>query len=188
MEATRILMAEHRVIELVIHALEEGAQSLERGREVRPGFFMDAADFIMGFADGCHHKKEEGILFKAMVGNGVPAEGWPVGVMLYEHERERAFARAIRTAALRLAADPSARRAVIHNARGYSSMLKQHIQKEDEVLFPMADRFIPLEKQEQVTKAFETIEHEEIGEGVHEKYLALAEALDQEAARALTEA
>lgn len=181
-------MAEHRVIERVIQALENAAQCLEGGREVRPGFFVDAADFIAGFADGCHHKKEEGILFKAMIENGVPVQGGPIAVMLYEHQQGRAFTRAMRDAALRMDTDPSAREAVIRNARGYASLLRQHILKEDRVLFPMADRFIPLERQQQVREGFEHVEQAETGEGIHEKYLALANELDQEAARLLTEA
>jgi hemerythrin-like domain-containing protein len=49
MEATDILMSEHRVIERVLAALETAVQRLEQGQEVRPGFFLDAADFIKGF-------------------------------------------------------------------------------------------------------------------------------------------
>ena len=40
----------------------------------------------------------------------------------------------------------------------------------------MAGRIIPVDKQEQVVEDFEKVEHEETGAGVHEKYLALAEA------------
>ncbi len=54
-------MDEHRVIERVLTALEKAAGRLESGL-MRPGFFVDAAEFIKGFADGCHHKKEEGVL------------------------------------------------------------------------------------------------------------------------------
>ncbi len=66
------------------------------------------------------------------------------------------------------------------NARGYAALLRQHIQKEDQVLFPMAGRIIPADKQEQVVEDFEKVEHEETGPGVHEKYLAMAEALEKE--------
>src|SRR5665647_2426724 len=65
MRATEALMQEHRVIERVLDALEIAASHLERERPVRPGFFLEAADFIAGFADGCHHRKEEGVLFGA---------------------------------------------------------------------------------------------------------------------------
>ena len=187
MEATQILMSEHRVIERVIQALEIATKRLDQGIPVRPGFFIDASDFIKGFADGCHHKKEEGVLFKALVDSGMPIQGGPVAVMLYEHEQGRAFTRAMRDAAERLETDPTARAAVIENALEYAGLLRQHIQKEDGVLFPMAERALPLDKRQQVAEGFEHIEHEETREAVHEKYLALAEALEREAAHAVTE-
>jgi hemerythrin-like domain-containing protein len=181
MKATDILMGEHRVIERVLAALNTGATRLEQGQAIRPGFFIQATDFIKGFADGCHHRKEEGVLFKAMAAKGIPVQGGPIGVMLAEHEMGRTFTRALREAAQRLeAGDQSAKAAVVQNARGYTSLLKQHIQKEDTILFPMADRFIPPAEQDKVAEDFERVEHEETGAGVHEKYLALAEALEDE--------
>ena len=181
MEATNILMSEHRVIERVIASLEKGAQRIERGEQVRPGFFLDAADFVKGFADGCHHKKEEGVLFKAMADSGMPVDGGPIAVMLAEHEQGRAYTRAMREAAASLqAGNASASTAVAANARGYASLLRAHIGKEDGILFPLADRVIPASSHAAVVEGFEHVEHEETGEGVHEKYLALAGALERE--------
>lgn len=183
MEATEILMSEHRVIERMIATLEAATNKLAAGQAVRPGFFLDAADFIKGFADGCHHRKEEGVLFEAMVAAGLPKQTGPIAVMLSEHEQGRAFTRGMRAAAERLAGgDASGAHEVVANARGYAALLRQHIQKEDHILFPMADQVIPAAKQAGVTEAFERVEHEETGAGVHEKYLALAEALEREAA------
>jgi hemerythrin-like domain-containing protein len=89
----------------------------------------------------------------------------------------------MRQAAERLqAGDEPARAEVVRNARGYAALLRQHIAKEDGVLFPMADQVIPPSAQEQVAEDFERVEHEETGEGVHEKYLALAGALEREVA------
>ncbi len=93
MQATDILMQEHEVILRVIATLEVEADRLAEGQEVRPGFFLDAADFIKGFADGCHHKKEEGVLFEAMAAAGLPKQTGPIAVMLTEHEQGRAFTR-----------------------------------------------------------------------------------------------
>lgn len=188
MKATEILISEHLVIERVITALEIAAICLEKGGDVRPSFFVDAADFIKGFADGCHHKKEENVLFKAMAENGVPMEGGPVGMMLYEHAQGRTFTRLMREAVLKLADDPTVRERVVENALGYTSLLREHIKKENQILFPMADRLVSPKEQEQVAEGFEQVEHEETGEGVHEKYLALANALEREAANLKTEA
>ncbi|OQA41761.1 MAG: iron-sulfur cluster repair di-iron protein [Chloroflexi bacterium ADurb.Bin325] len=184
MKATEVLMEEHRVIERVLASLEKAAGDLNEGREVRPGFFIETTDFIKGFADGCHHVKEENVLFEAIVQAGLPREAGPVGVMLSEHEQGRAYTRGMREAAQRLAdGDFLARGDVVRNALGYVGLLRQHIQKEDGILFPMADQVIPAAQQDAVWDGFERVEHEETGEGVHEKYLALAEKLEREAGR-----
>ena len=186
MQATDILMSEHRVIERVIASLETAAARLEQGENVRPGFFLDAASFAKGFADGCHHKKEEGVLFPTLVANGLPQRSGPIAVMLAEHEQGRAYIRGLSEAATQLEAAgpsgsaPAARQAVVANAQGYARLLRAHIAKEDGVLFPMAEEVIPPAKQPAVVEGFERVEHEETGEGVHEKYLALADRLAQE--------
>ncbi len=164
MKSVEVLMAEHRVIERVLTALEVATERLDQGGNVNPGFFIHATDFIRGFADGCHHQKEEGVLFKAMAQAGMPTEEGPIAVMLAEHEQARAYTADLLKAAQRLqAGDEQAAAAVIHNARGYAALLRQHIAKEDGVLFPMADR----------------IERENAAEGVHDMYLALAEKLER---------
>ena len=180
MKATEILMEEHRVIERVLVSLELAAKNLSSGRAVPADFFLKAADFIKGFADGCHHKKEEGVLFVALVANGMSKEAGPVAVMLAEHEEGRRLTRAMREGAERMqGGDQNAISQVTQNALGYVALLRQHIQKEDHILFPMADRLIPVEQQPQITAAFDHIEHEETGAGVHEKYLGLAAELEE---------
>jgi hemerythrin-like domain-containing protein len=181
MKATEVLSEEHRVIERVLNTLEAGANQLESGIPVRPEFFLSATDFIRGFADGCHHRKEEGVLFQRMAEQGVPVQGGPIGVMLNEHELGRQYTRNLHSAAQDMqSGDSSADRRAIEASRGYVALLRQHIYKEDNILFPMADRVIPAERHASVWDDFEHVEHEETGEGVHEKYLALADALEAE--------
>ena len=183
MKATDILMEEHIVIERVLTALETSVHRLEQGQNVRPGFFIDAADFIKGFADGCHHKKEEEVLFVSLLAYGLPTQGGPVQVMLSEHDQGRKLAAQMREGAQRWeAGDPSGRLEVISAAKNYVAMLRNHIYKENNVLFPMADRVIPPTEHERLSEDFERVEHEETGEGVHEKYLALANKLERELA------
>ena len=182
MQATQILMEEHRLIGRVIASLEVEADRLEASPATRAEFFIQAADFIKDFADGCHHRKEEGILFPAMEEAGVLREGGPIGVMLADHEEGRRLARAMRSAAEALqAGDANTRAQVRRNALGYAALMRQHIAIEDSTLFPMADRVIPPAKQAEIAEAFERVEREEIGEGVHEKYRRLAEGLEREA-------
>ncbi len=180
-KATDILMEEHRVIERVLAAMAKATERLEQGVKIDASFFLNVTDFIAGFADGCHHQKEEGVLFEAMTGAGIPRTEGPIAVMLAEHERARAYTRGLREAAQRLAAgDEQAVAEVIENARGYAELLRQHIEKEDRILFPLAERVIPASMQEQVVVDFARVEHEGAGEGAHEKYLALANELERQ--------
>jgi hemerythrin-like domain-containing protein len=181
MKATQVLSEEHRVIERVLDSLDRAADQLESGRQVRPEFYLSATEFIRGFADGCHHQKEEGVLFKYMEKAGMPVQNSPIGVMLAEHELGRQYTRALHAAAQDMqTGDPSAINRAIQSSRSYVALLRQHIQKEDHILFPMADRVIPAGQYDQVWEDFEHVEHAETGEGVHEKYLALADELEKE--------
>ena len=181
-KAIEVLMQEHRVIERVLDALETAAGHLNAARTVRPGFFLEAADFIAGFADGTHHRKEEGVLFGAMIDSGAPREGGAIDMMLDEHEQGRAFTRAMRDAARRLeGGDTEARRAVVSNARGYVALLRDHIAKEDEMLFPMADEILSADRHESVLRGFEQIEQQDSGAGALERFHALAARLEAEA-------
>ena len=177
MKATDILMEEHRVIERVLASLETAANRLSAGQAIPMDFFLKAADFIKNFADGCHHKKEEGILFVALAANGMPQDAGPVGMMLAEHEEGRRLTRAMREGAQRVqGGDAAALSQVIQNALGYVALLRQHIQKEDHILFPMADQVIPIGQHQQIMADFNRIEHEA---DVHEKYLRIADELSK---------
>ncbi len=178
MKATQILMDEHAFIERVLNTLETGAQAFASRKPVPASFFLDAADFIRNFADGCHHRKEEGVLFKTMVAHGFPENQGPIAVMLFEHEQGRGFTQAMTEAAQRFGrGDAGAREDIVTNALAYVSLLRQHIQKENNILFRMADNVIPPAEHDEVEAGFQRVERDEIGRGVHAKYEALAEEL-----------
>ncbi|HNT24920.1 MAG TPA: hemerythrin domain-containing protein [Anaerolineales bacterium] len=182
MEATQFLMAEHDVILRVLTAMQTALAAIPN-HKVQPGFFLAAADFIKNFADGCHHAKEEGVLFVEMEASGISVKGGPIGAMLADHEQGREYTRSLQQAAERWQdGDVSAVAAVVVNAAGYIDLLRSHIHKENMILFPMADRVVPVDRQDTIWEAFERVERQEIGMGVHEKYEALAEKLALEAA------
>ena len=184
MKATEVLMEEHRVIERVLIALERASSRLSKGEDVYIRFFTGATVFIKNFADGCHHQKEEGILFPAMLENGLSKESGPVAVMLAEHEEGRRLTQKIRQAIERLQThDNVARNELAQSAMGYVKLLRQHIYKEDNILFPMADKVIPIDQQQQIMDAFKLVERDQMGDDVYEKYLGLAERLEQECLR-----
>ena len=176
MELCESLKAEHDVILHVLDCIEKEAALAETGGTVRREFFSDAIAFVREFADGVHHQKEEKILFPRMVEAGVPKEGGPIGVMLYEHDEGRAHIRAMNDALPQAAAgDTKARGLLIREARGYVSLLRAHIEKENMILFPMADRVFDQTEKATIREAF--AEAETNDQQVTEKRRRWAEAL-----------
>ena len=175
-KATEMLSNEHRVIERVLAVLETLTHTpVESAMEN----WKKALDFFSHFADQCHHFKEEQVLFPAMEEHGIPREGGPIGMMLMEHEEGRGYVRSMLGAiALVETKNEAAKEILIDKAKAYLRLLKEHIQKEDEVLFRIADDVISPDEQKQLLRSFEEHEAKEIGEGVHEKYLKIAEELE----------
>jgi len=175
--ATEALKHDHRVIEKVLAVLERLTESsvgasLETWRK--------AIDFIRNFADKCHHLKEEKIFFPALEERGIPREGGPIGMMLTEHEEGRGYVRLMAAALLLAEEDPkAAETSLLDNARAYLRLLRQHIRKEDEILFEMADEVLTQEDQNKLLREFEEHEAKEMEAGVHEKYLKIAEELEE---------
>ncbi len=139
MHPTEILSREHRVIESMLDALETQIRESKSGSPFPRLFFDEALDFFRHFADGCHHAKEENLLFPRMRERGVPQYGGPIGVMLAEHDQGRGYLKTIREH-LDAAEEGSAeaRNVVFGNSAAYIEMLRHHIQKEDRILFRMA--------------------------------------------------
>ncbi len=73
-KAIEVLMNEHRLIERVLGSLETFAIGVEGGLAPERPFVADYAAFFRGFADACHHGKEEDILFQRMIERGFPRE------------------------------------------------------------------------------------------------------------------
>lgn len=178
MKVTKILSGEHRVIEVVLTCLERMVQTALDAGQLDRQAADKAVEFLMVFADKCHHGKEETHLFRAMADNGMPAEGGPLQQMVYEHEQGRALVRAISEQIPGSAdGDRTALGEFAFNARNYIDLLRAHIRKEDGILFPVADRTLSDEDQDRLLRAFELTESNDMGEGTHEKYLGIARDL-----------
>jgi hemerythrin-like domain-containing protein len=92
--------------------------------------------FLVDFADGQHHAREEGELFPLLRAAGLPSPG-PVDVMLHEHDQGRQLVQGMRLAL----EEPSWPDFTAH-ARAYARHLRAHIFKENEILFRIAERIL----------------------------------------------
>jgi len=178
-EAIEILLKEHRLIEQMMGSLETllfqvAAHKTTPTREIVGRY----ATFIRDFADSFHHAKEEDRLFEAMVENGFPKEMGPIAIMLQEHEIGRSHVGAL----LELAQGegdltPDDLSVMSRNARGYIDLLREHIMKEDNILYPMAEQGLSPEIMAQLLSSFQDFEENEMGGGMYDRFAAEADAL-----------
>ncbi len=174
MRPTEDLMNEHRVIERMLVVLSRACDRVEAGKEVERELFVGAGDFFKNFADKCHHGKEEKLLFERMQARGLSGEVGPIAVMLREHQDGRAHVRKI--SELSVAKESKKRNdGLISAGRAYVELLSQHIQKEDNILYPLANQILTEEDQEELERGFEDVERDVMGPGVHEKYHQMIE-------------
>jgi hemerythrin-like domain-containing protein len=173
-----ILMDEHRLIEKVLGSLETCALEVGSGLALERGMARGYADFLRGFADAWHHGKEEDILFARMVERGFSAEAGPVAVMLHEHRQGRAFVETIRAVADGPGGvAPAEASAFLSAAQGFVPLLRQHIQKEDNILYPMSQRVLSSVEFEAMLADFSAFEAKAGADGTRDRFEALAETL-----------
>lgn len=169
-KATKDLRNEHDAILFVLKVVDEMMLSKKERAELLK-YYDELVYFLKIFADKCHHGKEENYLFKELVDKGIADQGGPIGVMLSEHEEGRKYI-ADMTACLTAKDIPGINAA----AASYGSLLRRHIEKENNVLFPIADKVLDEQKQELIFEQFERFEEKIIGQGVHEKLHAMIDA------------
>jgi hemerythrin-like domain-containing protein len=178
MTPTDTLKHEHQVIFLALDGIEGEMRRIQAGGPVRDERIEQMVDFIQNFADRCHHAKEENLLFARMEERGMPADGGPIGVMLQEHQEGRRLVRAVVEALPRASTgDLVASTTLTTNMLDYVRLLRMHIDKEDNILYPMADRLLTADDQSELAAAFDRVEAEEMGEGTHERYHQIAHEL-----------
>ena len=179
------LKHEHEAILFSLGILEKMAEAAGSG-DSRLGSAWNAEDarellgFLKEFADGCHHGKEEGILFPAMEKAGILNEGGPIGVMFHEHELGRDRIRGMK-AALEGAGghDGVAREAFAREADGYIELLRQHIEKENTILFPLGEKALTPQTLEGLYELFEDHEERVIGHGRHQELHAMLSGFEK---------
>ncbi|HET6464005.1 MAG TPA: hemerythrin domain-containing protein [Nitrospiria bacterium] len=177
--ATEQLKREHEAIETMLKVLDAVCGRIKAGKTVDPAHLVQIVDFFRGFADRCHHGKEEEIFFPALEMAGIPREGGPIGVMLGEHDRMRGLMHGLAEVVDRYrAGEGQAGQGVVLYASDYAATLRRHIEKENQVLFKMAEMHLSPEEERELAERFEAMEVEKIGAGTHEKLNALLDRLE----------
>lgn len=174
-KATQDLRKEHDAI-LHVFTIIDKLLSIDTKEDIEIlKFGNELIYFLKTFADKCHHGKEEDYLFKELVARGIPNEGGPIGVMLQEHKQGREYISLM---------NKSLESKDLINFRTYASkyrdLMRNHIDKENNALFVMADKVLDDAKQNELFEKFETYEETVIGLGIHEELHSMIHKWEEE--------
>ncbi len=188
MEIIETLMDEHRQIERGLGALERHLGWVKAGGSTDRATLGKFVTFLREFADKIHHAKEEELLFVKMAENGFPTEGGPIAVMLFEHGEGRAMVR--RLGEISDGQGPLVERDradAISAGEGYVRLLRDHIQKEDRILYPMAETHLPADAQRELDAAAARLDQGRLEQiEAMQRLLAELEGLEGSSAQAVS--
>jgi len=180
MKPTEELKAEHESIKLMLNILDNVSDKLKSAQEVDRDNFTKMLEFLKIFVDKCHHGKEEDLLLPAMEAAGVPKESGAIKYTLAEHQTGRDYIKGMSEAFDKFkSGDRKASFKIAENGKSYIGLLIPHIEKENTILFPIADKVLSKAKQKKLEDAFEKLEVERIGLGKHEEFHALLHHLKE---------
>ncbi len=142
-ELIQALYEEHENISRFLDKVQQLCLDLMERDVFDPAAFREAIRFIREYADKEHHQKEERLLFQAMTDElgGVAVNLIQHG-MLVEHDQARLFVADLEQAVNGYEADrsPAHKLAILANAASYRALLRRHIEKENNAIYPFAQR------------------------------------------------
>jgi len=173
------LKEEHKAINRILLILVEISRKLEAKTDIQTEHLDQILEFIRVFVDKCHNGKEETLLFYAMEEAGVSREEVSMNLLLQEHQKGRQYVQKLMQTVIQYkTGNREVSSAITDTIRNYVALLTKHIEMEESVLYPSAEKRIPEERQEVLLKEFETLEREKIGPEQHEKFHKLIRRLE----------
>ena len=172
--ATQNLENDHQHILKLIEVME----TMVKTTEPNISNLEEVVALICQFADGLHHAKEENLLFPLMAGKGFSMQQGPVAVMLMDHEQGRSFVKGMsENIQLFKKGNKGALALIYENMLGYADLLTNHIAKENNILFRMADNVFTEENQHSLLNQFQLIDNGSVSGIPAKEYIGRIEIL-----------
>lgn len=183
MNQSVILMEEdHANINRALGVIRNICLQLMQGGEVPDEDFREIIEFVREYADKHHHGKEEKFLFPVMVKKlGPVGEKLVTNGMLVEHDLGRADVLSLETALNEYKKNPrlELKLDILSYAMAYAHLLQLHIEKENSVVYPFAERGLSEEDFKDINEKSQAFEDEQTAKGVQKRYLDILEKLEK---------
>ena len=171
-----ILLDEHRNIEKLLHVLEQELKIFDRGESPDYEILQAIIDYFQDYPESYHHPKEDVVFEKLELRD--PAATRQIGDTKAEHQVEtdrlRQFARAIED----VLAGRELLRQTFHNVvRDFIDHQRQHMAKEERLLFPSAVKALRPEDWVEINAQLNTRKDPLFDDSTEKKFHALQQTI-----------
>ena len=182
MYATDVMIEEHANISRMLRVIKNMCCSILDGAAINQRDFADIIDFIRNYADANHHQKEEHVLFPEMVEHMGPVANTIITHgMLVEHDLARSYVRSLDEALKLYDKDPRTeyKLDILTEIMAYANRLQVHVEKENNVVYPFANRELSEEIKTKINDEVRRIADENENTGFVVKYLDMLARLEE---------
>jgi hemerythrin-like domain-containing protein len=149
MKCTELLLQDHKLILRALDVLEQMAKRVERHEPLEHDDVEVVLQFLRVFGDDFHQAREESALFPELL-RDVHAQEPSLRQMLFEHDQERSLVEGLEDALYTKNGKQFTQFAI-----RLVELLRNHVHKEDSVLFGIVDRLLSAQQDAQIVKEFE---------------------------------
>jgi len=178
MTPTENLIKEHEEINELLDIMSKIALKIKSKDVFYPNDVEEIIDYLIIIIENSHHGKEDDVFYPELISSGIPKETAPLSIINYEHTLANRYLKDISSCVVncKIGNDFSGE-LLADSLTNYVVVIKNHIQREEEIIFPIANEVLSSEKQNEISQRFEDIEQKNISLSFFDRFNKLLKKL-----------
>jgi len=177
MKPTEELIFEHKAIASMLNVMSNISNSIKNKKVFYTNDVEKIVDFLFVYVDKYHRNKEETVFYPALLLSKYPTES--IGLMINEHKLAKGCLDEIECCVENFKLGSTFSGEMIADCMAnYVQLIYDHIQKEENDYFPLANKTLSEDAQTEISKQFKLINDEFVGLDIHTRYDELLKSLE----------
>ncbi|HSW71436.1 MAG TPA: hemerythrin domain-containing protein [Gammaproteobacteria bacterium] len=154
-----MLRVEHQALMQVIYLISEQIEQLQQNKAVELPILKNILEFLREFV-ALHYHKEEKLLLPALEQTGAPINEGPAVLIKQDHESSLSLLVTLEKLLALSENNESSREKLIRTLSQLKDIYTRHTLKEENFIFPLAEKYLSLAKQQALATAFDKLDHQ----------------------------
>ena len=178
MTPTENLIKEHKEINELLEIMSKIAAKIKSKDVFYPTDVEEIIDYLIIIIDKSHHGKEDEVFYPELISTGISKEAEPLSLINYEHTLAKRYLKEISSCVVncKIGNDFSGE-LLADSLTNYVVVIQNHIKREEEFVFPIANEVLSTEKQNEILQRFEHIDQQNITHSFLDRFNKLVNKL-----------